>query len=239
MIQTLLLACLLIQTPVDSLTPTDSDRHVRALIRPAFNLDFRNSFLQQQPVNVWGVNGGIQFGKKRHQLTLGYYWLSYATYLRLIDWRRNAAKRINLGYYTRTDLWFVNLLYWWNLKNNNRWTISVPAEIGGGIAYALPIDLRQESPIDRTKRDFFVPIQLGVYTQWKATRWVGLSGQIGYRYSVFQTDIQQNFNGTYYSVGLSIFPALFLDIWKAVKYKARISPIRSPRFPKKTPLKNH
>jgi len=238
MVQTLLLACLLLQTPVDSITKADTGRRVQVHIRPAFNLDFRNSFLQQQPVNIWGVNGGIEIGEKRHQLTIGYYWLSYATYLRLIDWRRNAAKRINLGYYTRTDLWFVDAMYWWNLKNNHRWMISVPVELGGGIAYALPVDLRQEAPIDRTKHDFFVPVQLGVYTQWKATRWVGLSGQIGYRYSLFQTDIKQNFNGTYYSVGVSIFPAFFLDVWKALKFKARISPIRPPQFPQKSFLKN-
>jgi hypothetical protein len=195
----------------------------------AFNLDFRDSFLERQPVNIWGVNAGISFGPKRHQLTLGYYWLAYATYLRLIDWRRQAARRINLGYYTRTDLWFLSLLYWWNITNNKRWMISIPAEIGGGVAYALPLDLRREIQIDRSRHDFFVPIQVGAYAQWRATRWIGLSSQIGYRYSVFQTAINQNFNGVYYSVGLTIYPALATDIWRFLTKKDRISPIRPPR----------
>ncbi|GAB3805901.1 hypothetical protein GCM10028819_40180 [Spirosoma humi] len=229
MVAVCLLACSLLTVRPDSLVPTDTIRSVRSTIRPAFNLDFRDSFLERQHVNVWGINAGITYGVKRHQLTLGYYWIGYATYLRLIDWRRNAAQRINLNYYTRTDLWFMNIQYWWNMTNNRRWMISVPVDIGGGIAYALPRDLAQDNPIDRTHRSFFAPLQLGVYAQWKATRWVGLSAQIGYRISIFQTDINQNFNGSYYSIGVSIYPALPVDIWRWVRKGDRISPIHPPK----------
>lgn len=230
MVTTLFLAFALVSPPADSLGSVDTTLSRHRTIKPAFNLDFRNSFLQKQPVNVWGINAGIEIGPKQHQLTLGYYWLSYATYLRFIDWRRDAARRINLGYYTRTDMWFMSLLYWWNMTNNRRWMVSLPVEIGGGVAYALPHNLRQDIQIDRTHRDFFIPLQVGAYGQWKALRWIGLSGQLGYRYSVFQTDISQNFNGAYYSVGVTIFPAFFTDIWLGVRKKARISPVRPPRF---------
>ena len=213
----------------DSLVPADTAQPARIPIKPTFNLDFRDSFLERQHVNVWGINAGISYGVKRHQLTLGYYWINYATYLRLIDWRRDAARRINLNYYTRTDLWFMNLQYWWNMTNNKRWMISVPVEVGGGIAYALPLDLAKNNPIDRTQRSFFVPLQVGAYAQWKATRWVGLSAQVGYRISVFQTAIDQNFNGSYYSVGVSIYPALPLDLWRWVTKKERISPLHPPK----------
>lgn len=201
-------------------------------VKPAFNIDFRNSFLQHQPVNVWGVNAGIQYGRKRHQLTLGYYWLTYATYLRLINWQRDAAKRINLSYYTRTDLWFLNLLYWRNFTNNQRWMVSLPVEVGGGVAYAMPHDLKADTVVDRTRKNFFVPIQLGGYVQWKASRWVGLNAQMGYRYALFRTDINQQFNGLYYSIGVNIYLAFLKDIWGAVRYHERISPIRPPVAPK-------
>lgn len=227
MVSTILVACSLLTIRPDTLMPADTARITR--VRPVINLDFRNSFLDQQRVNVWGVNAGIGYGLKRHQLTVGYYWINYATYLRLIDWRREAARRINLGYYTRTDLWYVNLLYWYNLVNNDRWTIRIPTEVGGGVAYALPVDLTKDIPIDRTSRSFFVPVQVGLYTQWKATRWVGLSAQLGYRVSVFQTAIDQNFNGTYYSIGVTVFPALVTDIWRWVRRKERISPWHPPR----------
>ena len=229
MIAVCLFAISLLTARPDSLAPNDTIRSVRSTIRPAFNLDFRDSFLERQHVNVWGVNAGITYGVKRHQLTLGYYWIGYATYLRLIDWRRNAARRINLNYYTRTDLWFMNIQYWWNMTNNRRWMISIPVDIGGGVAYALPRDLAQDKPIDRTRRSFFAPLQIGAYAQWKATRWVGLSAQVGYRVSVFQTDIDQNFNGSYYSIGVSIYPALPTDIWRWVRKGDRISPVHPPK----------
>ncbi|GAB4018930.1 hypothetical protein [Spirosoma koreense] len=224
-----LLTFLLLTPRLDSIPSADTLQFKRAKIRPTFNLDFRDSFLERQHVNIWGLNAGIELGEKRHQLTLGYYWISYATYLKLIDWRRDAARRINLNYYTRTDLWFMNLMYWWNITNNKRWLISVPAEIGGGVAYALPTRLSTETVIDRTKRSFLVPVQLGAYAQWRGTRWVGLSAQIGYRISVFQTAINQNFNGSYYSIGVTVYPALLTDVWRWVRKKDRISPLHPPQ----------
>ncbi len=232
MIAAFLVLCSLCLPPTDSSATADTLQPRRPRIRPAFNVDFRDSFLEKQHVNVWGINAGIEYGKKRHQLTLGYYWISYATYLSLIDWRRNAARRINLAYYTRTDMWFMSLMYWFNITKNQRWTVSIPIELGGGVAYALPLDLTKEMPVDRTKRDFLVPLQAGVYGQWKATRWFGLSAQIGYRVSVFQTAINQNFNGSYYSIGLNIYPALATDVWRWIRKKERISPLHPPLPPK-------
>lgn len=232
MVSACLLAFSLLTVRPDSLAPADTVASAHPKIKPAFNLDFRDSFLERQHVNVLGVNAGIEFGVKRHQLTLGYYWISYATYLRLIDWRRDAARRINLNYYTRTDMWYVNLLYWWNMTNNKKWMVSIPVELGGGVAYALPTNLSKETPIDRTHRSFLVPVQVGVYGQWKATRWVGLSAQVGYRVTVFQTAIDQNFNGSYYSIGLTIYPALATDVWRWVRNGDRISPIHPPKPPK-------
>lgn len=227
MVAVYLLATSLLTAQPDSLTPVDTTHRVR--IAPAFNLDFRNSFLERQRVNVLGVNGGIEFGRKRDQLTLGYYWISYATYLRLIDWRRDAARLINLDYYTRTDMWYMNLLYWRNLINNKRWMVSLPVEVGGGVAYALPLNLAKDTPIDKTRRSFLVPLQAGVYAQWKATRWAGLSAQVGYRVAVFRTDISQNFNGTYYSFGISLYPAFVTDLWRWATKGDRISPLHEPK----------
>ena len=229
MVAVFLLTCSLFTFRPDSLPPVDTARPKRPAIAPAFNLDFRDSFLERQHVNVWGINAGIEFGVKRHQLTLGYYWINYATYLRLIDWRRDAAQRINLGYYTRTDMWFMSLLYWWIMTNNRRWMISLPVEVGGGVAYALPLNLSQNAQIDRSRHDFFVPLQAGAYAQWKATRWLGLSAQVGYRVSIFQTAIDQNFNGSYYSIGVTIYPALPLDIWRWIRKRDRISPLHPPK----------
>ena len=211
----------------------DSGRHPP--VRFTANLDFRTSFLQRRRVNVWGVNAGVTLGAKRHQLSLGYYWLSYATQERLIDWRRGAARRLNLDYYTRTDLWFSSLQYWLVLINNRRWLVSLPLEVGAGVASALPHGVQTNVPTGPARRDFFVPLQAGAYAQWKATRWVGLSTQAGYRYSVLETDINPHFNGVYYSVGATLYPAFATDVWGWLRKRNRISPLHPPR-PRTTSL---
>ncbi|RCR68520.1 hypothetical protein [Larkinella punicea] len=203
-----------VQAPVDSvIKPT---RHP---VRWTLNLDFRNSFVNRQPVNVWGVNTGIVFGEKRHQVTVGYYWLSYNSYLRLINWHRNAARRLNIEYYTKTDMAYGSLMFWGNPINNRRWLFSIPVEIGAGKASVIRQDTQTDTLRGNSRRDFFMPVQIGVYGQWKASRWIGLSAQLGYRYSVFQTNVSQHYNGTYYSVGTTLYPEFFKDIWGFIRYR--------------------
>jgi len=177
------------------------------------NLDFRDSFIARRHVNVWGVNAGVMYGEKRHQITAGYYWLSYNSYLRFINWRRDAARRLNLAYYTKTDMAYGSLMYWWNLTNNRQWTVSFPVEAGAGVASAVPVDPHTEVSTGQTRRDFFMPVQVGVYGQWKASRWVGFSAQWGYRHSIFRTNLKQHYDGTYYSVGAVMYPELLRDGW--------------------------
>ncbi|GAB3336858.1 hypothetical protein GCM10027299_47280 [Larkinella ripae] len=198
--------------------PTDSViKPSRKPVRWTLNLDFRNSFVNRQPVNVWGVNTGIVLGEKRHQITVGYYWLSYNSYLRLINWHRNAARRLNLEYYTKTDMAYGSLMFWGNPINNRRWLFSIPVEIGAGKASAVRQDTQTDTLKGWAHWDFFMPVQIGVYGQWKATRWVGLSAQVGYRYAVFQTNVSQHYNGTYYSIGTTLYPEFFKDIWKFIR----------------------
>ncbi|MFC5408046.1 hypothetical protein ACFPMF_01905 [Larkinella bovis] len=200
--------------------PLDSVKQEKTKpIRWALNLDFRNSFVNRQPVNVWGVNSGIVLGRNRHQITLGYYWLSYSSYLRLINWHRNAARRLNLAYYTKTDMAYGSLMFWPNIINNRRWMFSLPVEMGAGKASAVTTDTRTDTLKGRSHWDFFMPLQVGAYSQWKASRWVGLNAQVGYRYSLFQTNVDQHYNGMYYSFGTVIYTEFFKDIWGYLRHR--------------------
>jgi len=193
--------------------PPRRDSLGRRPVSWTLSLDFRNSFIARRPVNVWGANTGIAFGEKRHQVTVGYYWLSYNSLQRFIDLRRDAARRLNLEYYTRTDMAFGSLMYWWNLTNNHQWMVSFPLEVGAGVASAIPIDPRTDVAQQVATRNFFMPVQLGIYTQWRASRWVGLSGQLGYRHSMFRTNLDQHYDGAYYSAGLTFYPEILRDAW--------------------------
>lgn len=230
-----LVALLLLSGPAGAQTfgpafdPVRRDSAGRRPLTGTVNLDVRNSFIARRPINVWGVNAGVVFGEKRHQLTAGYYWLSYATYQRFITWRRDAALRLNLRYYTRTDMSYGSLMYWWNLRNNRQWTISLPLEVGAGLASAIPTDPRTEVPVGTARRDFFMPVQVGTYGQWKATRWIGLSAQLGYRHSVFRTNLKEHYDGLYYSVGTVLYPELLRDGWHKWLHRPKRSfPLKEP-----------
>lgn len=203
------------QTPLPDSVITNYPNSLRPRPSYAINWDSRSSIIKEKQVNIWGVNTGIIIGRKRNQITLGYYWLNFNSYKHLIDLRKSAAKKVNLDYYTKTDLYFFSLMYWKNFVNNKRWRISVPFEIGIGATKNKNVGLINEIQIWKRK-DYFMPIQTGLYVGWKATRWVGLSAQGGYRYALRKKNIPENYNGLYYSIGTSVQLALLTDLYKWV-----------------------
>lgn len=193
----------------------------------ALNWDARNTFIKDKRVNIFGVNSGIVFGKKRNQITVGYYWLNFNSYLKLLNFRRNNSKLVNLDYYTKTDLYFLSLMYWKNFIETRRWRVSMPVEVGIGATKNQGTDLLTDIQIWKRK-DFFLPIQTGLYVKWKATRWIGISVQGGYRYALIAQNIQENYDGFYYSFGLELQPEFFKDVYrwafKRKKQDAAVTP---------------
>ncbi|MCU0341523.1 MAG: hypothetical protein MUE30_16725 [Spirosomaceae bacterium] len=183
------------------------------------NWDARSSFIDKKIVNIWGVNTGIKFGRNRSELTLGYYWLTFNSLLRLIDLRKDASKRINLGYYTKTDLYYFSLMYWPNIIENKRWRFSTPVELGIGATQSVDQNIFNDLMLWR-RTDVFVPAQAGLFLKWKATRWVGLMVQGGYRYAIFQQNLPTNYNGPYYSFGFTTESAIFTDSYHWLKKQA-------------------
>ncbi len=184
------------------------------------NWDSRSSIIKDRRVNIWGVNTGIIVGKKRNEITLGYYWMNFNSYLRLLDFRKKAAKRVNIDYYTKTDLYFFSLMYWKNIINDQKWLVSVPMEVGIGATKNAGVNLFNEIQIWKRK-DYFVPVQIGLYVGWRATKWVGLSVQGGYRYALFEKNVPNSYNGLYYSLGVNLRANLFVDIYHLIVKKTK------------------
>lgn len=173
--------------------------------RFVLSLDTRNSFITATPVNIWGGNAGFAYGP-RHTLTLGFYFLQPRAFDRLVQRARLQALLGNVSQYTGSRVHYVSLLYQPNIINNRRFVVGFPVELGAGWASVSRRDLQTDLQT-LLRQDWFVPGQAGVYTEWKATRWLGLSTQIGYRLTLARTDIRQNYNGWYYTYGTNIYPA--------------------------------
>jgi hypothetical protein len=61
----------------------------------------------------------------------------------------------------------------------------------------------------------------------KATRYVGLMVQGGYRYALYQQSSEHEYDGLYYSYGFTIEPELFWDAWhKVIKKKTKKNTIK-------------
>ncbi len=186
-------------------------------VRPSFvlSLDSRSALIKEQKFNIKGIYSGIVFGKKRHKATIGYYWMSENAYLKLINLNKNAAKKINLDNYLKTDMFFFSLMFRRNLINNKTFLVGVPLEIGIGAAKSKNVTLLDEIQLWKRK-SFFVPVQTGIFLGWKATRWLGFSFQSGYRYAIFQRQVPKSYNGLYYSVGTNIRVEFFKDLYHFV-----------------------
>jgi hypothetical protein len=160
--------------------------------RPDLTLYFdgRNSFVKHTNVTINSINAGVVFGKRRHELTLGYSWV-----------RKDQ------------ELYYLNLMYLPYLFYTPRWHIAMPVEIGIGSSDTTNTSFIKEIEIWK-KDDWFVPLQLGIYTEFRATRYIGISALIGYRKSLVQQNPLDNFDGLYYSFGLNAYPGV---LWRDFK----------------------
>ena len=131
---------------------------LRPKLSYTINWDSRSSIIKEQRVNIRGINTGIILGRNRHEITIGYYWMNFNSYLRLLDLRKKAAKRINLDYYTKTDMYFFSFMYWQNFINNRKWLVSVPIEIGIGTTKNESVSLFNEIKIWK-RNEYFIPVQ--------------------------------------------------------------------------------
>ncbi|WP_353718549.1 hypothetical protein [Dyadobacter sp. 676] len=201
---------LVVPVPPDTASALETSAAVQNKVKLFFNFDARGTFIQHKRVNVFGVNAGITFGEKRNRLTAGYYWLGYNAARRLVNWRKILSNTLNLSYYTATDVRFVNFAYWHTVIRNRRWVLSAPLEIGIGNENTRFRDLF-DGLASGSRKDYFVPLQAGVYGEYRAWRWAGINSQIGYRNALSSGEFRERFSGFYYSYGINLYPDA---IWK-------------------------
>jgi hypothetical protein len=191
------------QQPADSVgVPAPRPARAPAFV-PSLILDNRNSFVQASAVRIIGLNIGLTPRGKRYRLGLGGYTLrrSYAQlYTYSGKGRRQKLKdtltpELSLTYFT------PNFAYTFF---HSRWLeLSIPVDIGLGRSHYTITD--EKGKVTTDTKGLFFPAEIGVGALLKPTRWVGLSGAVGYRVSLKEIDYQEDFNGWYYSYRLNLF----------------------------------
>ena len=91
--------------------------------------------------------------------------------------------------------------------------ISLPLEVGLGRSHYTVTDQTGKTTTD--SRGLFVPVEAGVSVLVRPFRWVGVSGSVGYRKSVFEIDYKEDFDGLYFSYRLNVFVGAIWRDWRA------------------------
>jgi hypothetical protein len=175
------------------------DTTVVERIFPSVGWDNRLSLVESSPVAFKGVRAGIRFGAKRHRLTFAYRWFSFADDIGLLDSRTV----LNPRYVNQLDAFYYSLSYQHILIDNYRYAIGTTFDLGLGAMYDEEVSYFGNLNVFK-QPDKFVPIQLGVYGELKATRFIGLTSQVGYRW-VQNYNMQPSISNLYLGLGSRLY----------------------------------
>jgi len=192
------------------------------------HLDMRTVVSHGKRLRMGGASIGWEWGMKRDEATLGYYWTGKRGRGDIMEL---SGKPLGLpDAPVETDIRFASAGYWLTIADKKRWKLSTPLEAGIGRA-----KLSSTQPVfagkDAVRRLQLFPLQAAIYGEWKATRWLGTGIQAGYRHYV--TDKGKNtlkqLNGPYYRFRLLLYIQTFYD-WRNHLFRGEALP--SPFYPK-------
>ncbi|QKG55809.1 hypothetical protein GKZ68_03615 [Hymenobacter sp. BRD128] len=170
---------------------------------PSLSIDNRNSFVQSSAVRIIGLNLGLLPRGKPYRLGLGGYTLrrSYSQLYTYSGKGKNAklkdtfSPELNLRYLT------PNFTYIFLRRRFIE--LSIPVDIGLGRSHYTVTD--EKGNVSTDNKGLFFPAEIGFGVLLKPTRWVGVSGAVGYRVSLKEIDYKEDFDGWYYSYRLNLF----------------------------------
>lgn len=163
-------------------------------LRPYLSLDNRNSWINHQPVNFKGLQAGVILHEK-HTLALGLYAMSQKSKrsIRTKDGQQTVERSLSLNYLT--------LFYQYAVVDKRYFEFDLPFEIGLG-GYDIQFRDTVTGHIYREVKGGIIPLGLGVQPVFKPFKWVGIPLLLGYRF--VGSNSVANFNGWYYSIGVSL-----------------------------------
>jgi hypothetical protein len=178
------------------------------------NADIRQSFVKNSPITIYGGYAGLRF-KDKNLISLGYYTLSDSSKQKFrTQNQKQAAPTVPLqAVGSEVSLWFLSLGYTRTVYNGKVFKIDVPVEIGFGEGTNGIYDT--EGKLLRLTTDNVFPLQAGVSTTIKLTRWFGVHLQSGYREILGKSIFQNQYSGLYYTYGISLnFGTIYQDFVK-------------------------
>jgi hypothetical protein len=188
--------------------------HKKATLKPAGDFDQRFSFLEYQPVNIWGYRIGVMVNDK-YKVGIGGYFLTQDLS------GETKLRRGVLQYQQHKTMYFGTIYYEPFLMRRTLWELSLVFELGYGKVSLDSLKKQGRTQSEVTEKQDFVPAGMGVSVNLKMPEikhlhvlsYLGINGMIGLRKTVFETDLKYNYDGWYWSIGTAIFlDKIFFDI---------------------------
>lgn len=165
-----------------------------------FRFESRNSFVDNERIEIQSVKFGITFGKKI-SAGLGFSWLStpIVNSLSIYDSELKIDTFVNNTLKMRYACTYVDFIFY----KSKRWQYSIPTQFGigrTGMSYTY-----KGINIAYPKR-VIVLYEPGVNVKYKILSWLGLGANIGYRIVLKNKKVSENkFNSPVYSAGIVIY----------------------------------
>ncbi|HTA60950.1 MAG TPA: hypothetical protein VK835_00780 [Bacteroidia bacterium] len=161
--------------------------------RPFINLDQRNSFIRNQSININGLQLGVLINE-RHVFGLGGYVItSSSKQIVKTKTEKNIPtnRTLNMNYLT--------FFYQYVILDRRFWEIDFQTEVGLG-KYDYKYYDPNTSRLLADRSAGMLVGGIGPLLAFKPTKWVGIIGMVGYRFTS-EKNANLNFNGFYYSYG--------------------------------------
>ena len=219
----------------DSLIPTPPP-HKKLSLKPTTDFDQRFSFLDKEDVNIWGYRIGVVVNDK-FKTGIGGYFLNQDTTVVKTDALGRPTSKL------QRKLYFGTVYYEPFLFRKKLVEMSLVFEIGYGKAVLDSANSKRNGTRPPTivyvedKQDF-IPAGVGISLNFKIPEikhlhfltYIGINAMTGLRKTIFESDLKNNFDGWYWSVGSAIFiDKMFADA-KANKQRRQAALAAIPKM---------
>ena len=169
---------------------------------PFLKLDSRNSFINNDLVNIFGIKGGVSY-YKRLNFGLGYYQL----YNPPGSLKEDVHYVSSLGHHYTVSkglkMWYISANVEYSFYESKHWELTLPLQIGLGRTY---YQYTAENIKYRSNENFNFIYEPTISVDYKIIRWVGLNAAFGYRFMLAQTrKLNTQFNSPIVTFGIAIY----------------------------------